>query len=122
MKRPSGSSSLRPPAAMEKQRRDQMKNLYSKLASLLRLQSYERMPLLGLLEKATDSIKQWKQMVDQLTARKKELENELRGEMSNDINFHVVQVSEMDSYLEALYSRFGIDSSLIEYNLKQLVA
>nr|GEW83293.1 Myc-type, basic helix-loop-helix (bHLH) domain-containing protein [Tanacetum cinerariifolium] len=138
MKRPSGSSSLRPPAAMEKQRRDQMKNLYSKLASLLCLQSYERMPLLGLLEKATDSIKQWKQMVDQLTARKKELENELRGEMSNEINLHVVQQAgaEIINYnlscmgqnthyaihAQALYSRFGIDSSLIEYNLKQLVS
>ncbi|PWA74878.1 Myc-type, basic helix-loop-helix (bHLH) domain-containing protein [Artemisia annua] len=154
---------------MEKQRRDQMKDLYSKLASLLRLQSYERIPLPGLLEKATDSIKQWKETVDRLTARKKELENELRGAMSQEINLHVVQVSEMDSNLEvnliirtsnkkielrrvlsiieqggaeiinyslscvgqnthytihaqALYSRFGIDSSLIEYNLKQLVS
>ncbi|PWA77192.1 Myc-type, basic helix-loop-helix (bHLH) domain-containing protein [Artemisia annua] len=154
---------------MEKQRRDQMKDLYSKLASLLRLRSYERIPLPGLLEKATDSIKQWKETVDRLTARKKELENELRGAMSQEINLHVVQVSEMDSNLEvnliirasnkkielrrvlsiieqggaeiinyslscvgqnthytihaqALYSRFGIDSSLIEYNLKQLVS
>lgn len=124
--------------------------------------------MLGLLEKATDSIKQWKETVDRLTARKKELENELTGAMSKESNLHVVQVSEMDSNLEvnliiqasnkkielcqvlsiieqggaeiinysfscmgqnthytihaqALYSRFGIDSSLIEYNLKQLV-
>ena len=58
------------------------------------------MPLFGLLEKATDSIKQWKEMVERLTARKKELENELGGAMSNEINLNVVQVSEIDSNLE----------------------
>ena len=56
--------------------------------------------MLGLLEKATDSIKLWKETVDRLTARKKELENDLRGAMRKEINLHVVQVSEMDSNLE----------------------
>ena len=67
---------------------------------MLDIMIQERMPLLGLLEKATDSIKQWKEMVERLTARKKELENELRGVMSNENNLHVVQVSEIDSNLE----------------------
>ena len=38
--------------------------------------------------------------MDRLTTKKKELENELRGAMSQEINLHVVQVSEMDSNLE----------------------
>ncbi|KVI05598.1 transcription factor bHLH167-like [Cynara cardunculus var. scolymus] len=96
-----GSSSLRPSAAMEKRRRDHMKDLYSKLASLLHLQSYERMPLLALLDQATITLKQWKERVERMTARKQELQNErISGESSHEHKLQVVQVSEMDSSLE----------------------
>ncbi|KAI3733510.1 hypothetical protein L6452_12953 [Arctium lappa] len=95
------SSSLRRSAAMEKRRRDHMKDLYSKLASLLQLQSYERLPLLALLDQATISLKQWKERVERLRARKHELQNERRsGESSHEHKLQVVQVSEMDSSVE----------------------
>lgn len=58
------------------------------------------MPLLALLDQAAISLTQWKERVEQLVARKEELENELRGAANNEPNLQVVQVSEMDSNLE----------------------
>lgn len=58
------------------------------------------MPLHALLDQATISLKQWKERVERLAARKQDLENECRCAAGNEPNLQVVQVSEMDSNLE----------------------
>ncbi|KVI05597.1 transcription factor bHLH168-like [Cynara cardunculus var. scolymus] len=105
MARRSSCSTLRPPAAKEKQRRDRMKDLFSTLASLLHLQPYERMSLPDFLDRATSSLVNWKERVEGLKVRKEELEKEV-GSRSNRSNTmqqqqQVVRVMEMDFKLEA---------------------
>ncbi|KAI3733513.1 hypothetical protein L6452_12956 [Arctium lappa] len=111
MARRSSSSTLRPPAAKEKQRRDRMKDLFSTLASLLHLQPYDRMSLPDFLDRATSTLVNWKERVEQLKGRKEELEKEVGSSSRSNNNMQqqqqqqqqqqVVQVMEVDFKLEA---------------------
>ncbi|KAJ9554314.1 hypothetical protein OSB04_018359 [Centaurea solstitialis] len=105
-RRSSSSSTLRPPAAKEKQRRDRMKGLFSTLASLLHLQPYERMSLPDFLDRATSSLVKWKERVEILKGRKEELEKEVGSRSSDQMQqqqqqLQVVRVMEVDFKLEA---------------------
>ncbi|KAK1429788.1 hypothetical protein QVD17_12015 [Tagetes erecta] len=110
--RHASSSSQTPPTTKEKQRRDRMKDLYSTLATLLHLQPYERKSLPEFLDRATTSLKRWKERVERLKTRKEELEKEVN---------HISELNNMQPRLQVVRVMETVDMKL-EVNLIFIVS
>ncbi|XP_028080579.1 transcription factor bHLH162-like [Camellia sinensis] len=97
--RESGSSSKLDRNKIEKSRRLQLKDLYSKLGSLIPNQASEKgLPLRDMLEQATKYVVELKQNVEELKQRKAALKGDEGG--SKDERFPVLIVRHMGSTLE----------------------
>ncbi|XP_028094490.1 transcription factor bHLH167-like [Camellia sinensis] len=105
--RGSGSSSKVDRNEIEKNRRLQHKDLYSKLASFIPNQPSEKgLPLRDMLEQATKYVVELKQNVEELKRRKAALKGKEGG--SKEERLPVLMVRHMGSALEVILST-GLD-------------
>ncbi|XP_027098316.1 transcription factor bHLH167 [Coffea arabica] len=100
-----------PRGVMERHRRQQMKNLYSKLASLLLPPASEvNLPLPALLDYSLTHVKNLKERIQELEAKKEKLKGEI-GSSTADIVLQAVKIIEKGPILEVnletgLHKRF----------------
>ncbi|CAL5418946.1 unnamed protein product [Camellia sinensis] len=115
--RGSGSSSKLDRNEIEKSRRLQLKDLYSKLASLIPNQpSEEGLPLRDMLKQATKYVVELKQNVEELKRRKAALKGDEGG--SKEERLPVLMVRNMGSTLEVNLST-GLDK---EFKLHEVLS